>query len=370
MAGSTIKSANLAKVSEIDFVDQFSKNIDMLRKVLGITRMIEKVPGQVVKTYKAVGTLESGNVAEGADIPLSSYHTEVSDVFELSLKKWRKQVTIEAINDKGHKQAVMDTDVAMRKDIQSDIRKDWFDFMTDTDDRTGVEGNGLKGALARLWAKMSATTEDYGVSDAEIIYLVNQEDIADFLSDDKNYESRAEVFGMVYLKAFLGLYDVLVSTNVTQGKVFATPKNNLIMYYTNPANSDIAAAFDFTTDETGLVGIAHDTTYKNLTTETVALCGIAMYAEIVTFIIYADIVDDATAEDDDGGDGGDTPSVQTLEAADQTANAPTSVSASSTKAQLESYAAANGIDLSDCNTNAERWGAIQKAGAADQTATE
>lgn len=362
MTGSTIKSANLAKVSEIDFVDQFSKNIDVLRKVLGITRMIEKVPGQVVKTYKAVGTLESGNVAEGADIPLSSYHTEVSDAFELSLKKWRKQVTIEAINDKGHQQAVTDTDNAMRADIQADIRKDWFDFMTETEDRTGVAGIGLKGALARLWAKMSATTEDYGVSDADIVYLVNQEDIADFLSDDKNYESRAEVFGMIYLEAFLGLYDVLVSTNVTQGKVFATPKNNLIMYYTNPANSNIAAVFDFTTDETGLVGIAHDSTYKNLTTDTVAVCGVALYAEIVTFIIYADIEVEPPA-DDDGGDEekNNTPTVQSVKADTQTVTTPESVDSKSNKAQLTAYAEAHGIDISDANTNREILDTIQKA---------
>lgn len=355
----TIKSADLAKVSEVDFVDQFKKGIDALKKALGITRMIEKVAGQVVKTYKVTGTLQSGTVAEGADIPLSKYETEVGEVFELDIDKWRKQTTLEAIADKGYEQAVIDTDTAMRSDIQSHIRGKWFAFLTKITGRTGVKGKGLKGALARLWAKLSALTEEYGVTDNELIYFVNQEDIADFLSDDKNYESRAEVFGFIYLKAFLGLYDVMVSSNVTVGKVFATPKNNLIIYYLNPANSDIAAVWDFTTDETGLVGIMHTAKGENLTTDTVAVCGVSMYAEIETFIAYADILGEGDDEDDGASNDEktDPPQVQPGEEN----QVPDSVNSSSTTAQLEAYAAAHDIDLTGCNTNAEKLAAIQAA---------
>ena len=66
-----MKAADFAKVSEIDFVTQFNKGIKVLQEILGITRKVEKVPGQVIKTYKVTGTLESGEVAEGETIPLS-----------------------------------------------------------------------------------------------------------------------------------------------------------------------------------------------------------------------------------------------------------------------------------------------------------
>ena len=69
MAGTTttsnqIKSADLEKVSAIDFVESFHENINALMQALGLTRKIEKKPGQVIKTYKVVGTLENGTVAQ------------------------------------------------------------------------------------------------------------------------------------------------------------------------------------------------------------------------------------------------------------------------------------------------------------------
>ena len=80
------KAADFAKVSAVDFAARFETNINQLAELLGITRMIEKKPGQVVKTYKVTGKLEDGNVAEGEVIPLSKYKTEVGEIFELKLK--------------------------------------------------------------------------------------------------------------------------------------------------------------------------------------------------------------------------------------------------------------------------------------------
>lgn len=289
MAGAVIKSANLAKVSAMDFVDQFAKNIDELKDVIGITRMVEKVPGTVVKTYKVTGTLESGEVAEGAEIPLSSYATTVSDMFELTIEKWRKTTTLEAINDKGYEQAVTDTDNAMIGDVQFGILDKWFAFLVKTTGRTAVNGKGLRGALAKTRAKLRTLLKSYGVKPEDLVYFVSEDDVADYYNDPKNYASMADAFGLQYVEKFLGLYDLIVSPDVTAGKVFGTPKNNIIMYYANPANSDIAAAFDFETDETGLVGIAHDSAYKNLTTDTVVISGLNMYAEYETFIVNGTI---------------------------------------------------------------------------------
>ncbi|MEG0376173.1 MAG: hypothetical protein RR672_11120, partial [Raoultibacter sp.] len=142
----TMKAADFARVSAIDFVARFETNINQLVEILGITRKIEKQPGTVVKTYKVQGTLESGDVAEGETIPLSKYNTVVGQLFEMKLKKWRKQTTVEAINDKGYTQAVEDTDTKMIKDVQGGLRSDFFAFLqTGTGTATGV---GLQGALA------------------------------------------------------------------------------------------------------------------------------------------------------------------------------------------------------------------------------
>ena len=70
-----IKKGDLARVREVDFVNLFVNNSKKLREALGITRMLPKQAGTVIKGYKAVGTLESGVVAEGETIPLSKYKT-------------------------------------------------------------------------------------------------------------------------------------------------------------------------------------------------------------------------------------------------------------------------------------------------------
>ena len=67
----TVKAADLAKVRDVDFTERFSKGIDTLMAMLGVTRKQEKRAGEVLKVYKATGTLESGVVAEGEVIPLS-----------------------------------------------------------------------------------------------------------------------------------------------------------------------------------------------------------------------------------------------------------------------------------------------------------
>lgn len=280
-----MKAADFAKVSEVDFVNQFNKGIRVLQEVLGITRKIEKVPGQVIKVYKVTGTLESGDVAEGEEIPLSKYKTEVADTFELSVKKYRKQVTLEAINDKGYEQAVTDTDEQMVKDIQGLIRKDFFAFLpTGTGRASGV---GLQGALAATWGQLKVLFEDYDVADADLLYMVNPLDIAPYLADKDITVQTA--FGMTYVESFLGLYNVLVYAGIPQGTVYGTAKNNIILYYTNPKNSEIAKAFDFTTDETGYIGVHHDVTYTNLTTDTVAIYGMALYAELIDHLVVATI---------------------------------------------------------------------------------
>lgn len=282
-----MKAVDFAKVSEVDFVEQFSKGIRVLQEVLGITRKVEKVPGQVIKTYKVTGTLESGDVAEGETIPLSKYKTEVADTFELKVRKYRKQVTLEAINDKGYEQAVTDTDEQMVKDIQGLIRKDFFAFV-----QTGTgeaSGTGLQGVLAKTWGQLKVLFEDYDVADSDLLYMVNPLDIADYLGEKDVTVQTA--FGMTYIESFLGLYNVLVHTGIPQGKVVGTAKNNIILYYTNPKNSEIAKAFDFTTDETGYVGVHHEVDYTNLTTDTVAIYGMALYAELIDHLVVGTIED-------------------------------------------------------------------------------
>lgn len=277
------KAADFAKVSAVDFVSRFETNINQLMELLGLTSKVEKAPGTVVKTYKVSGTLESGVVGEGETIPLSKYKTEVGEIFEMTLKKWRKQTTLEAINDKGYEQAVEDTDAKMLKDVQGGIRTQFFDFLkTGTGATSGI---GLQDALAALWVKNQILWEDTNASG--FLYFVNPEDIGDYLG--KKDITTQSAFGMTYIQAFLGIYDVLVYSGVPKGKVITTAKENIILYYVNPKNNDIAKAFTFTSDQTGYIGMHREVEYSNLTTETVMLCGLMLFAENLDGVVLGTI---------------------------------------------------------------------------------
>ena len=92
-----IKKEDLARVREIEFTEMFGYSIKKLMEALGVTRKIAKQAGTVLKSYKATGTLEDGAVAEGETIPLSKYKTEAVNYKEITLKKWRKATSAEAL---------------------------------------------------------------------------------------------------------------------------------------------------------------------------------------------------------------------------------------------------------------------------------
>ena len=89
------------RAREIDFVTTFGKNIQALLDVMGITRMIKKDNNSVLKTKKVTGTLQSGEVAEGEEIPLSQYTVEETVYGSIKIEKYRKAVSLEAIAEKG-----------------------------------------------------------------------------------------------------------------------------------------------------------------------------------------------------------------------------------------------------------------------------
>ena len=244
----TIMQADLARVRVADFNLQFTGNLQKLTEALGVTRKIAVQEGAALKMLKVTGTLESGNVAEGEIIPLSKYETEEVAVGEVKLNKWRKGTTAEAIMKGGYDQAVGATTDKMVKDIQKTIRGDLFTFMaTGTGSASGAT---LQAALANGWGKLAVLFEDDAV---ETVYFLNPMDVADYLGSAQ--VEMQTLFGMNYIKNFLGLGDVFLNSNVPAGKYYATAKENIVLYYVNVASGDINAAFGLTADETGYIGI-------------------------------------------------------------------------------------------------------------------
>lgn len=278
----TVKEADLAKVRDVDFTERFSKGIDTLMAMLGVTRKQEKRAGEVLKVYKATGTLESGVVAEGEVIPLSKYQTTYEAIGEAVLNKWRKVTTAEAISSKGYGQAVNDTNDKMLKDIQKGVRTSFVNFLaTGTGEVAGV---GLQATLAQAWGKLQVLFEDTSV---QSVYFMNPLDVADYLGGAQI--STQTAFGMSYIENFLGLGTVILASDVPKGKLYATAAENIVLYYIPVTSADMAQAFDLTSDETGLIGIHTGPTYDNLSAETVAASGVGLFAEKLDGIVVGTI---------------------------------------------------------------------------------
>ncbi len=246
-----ITAEQLKKVREVDFVSQFTnKSLAKLIEVLGVTRRIPMMEGTTMYTYKMTGTLQSGAVAEGDIIPLSKYEQEKVPVGEITLQKWRKAVSAEAIKKSGYTNAVVETDAALLRDVQNGIRTNLFGFINaGGTNATTVSGTTLQALLASLWGNLQVLFED---DTAEAVYFVNPLDVAQYLGTANITVQTA--FGMNYVENFLGLGTVIMSNRITQGTAIATAKQNLIMYYLT-MNGDLAKAFNLTTDELGYIGI-------------------------------------------------------------------------------------------------------------------
>lgn len=277
-----IKKADLVRAREIEFVTLFGESIKKLVEALGVTRKIPKQAGYTLKAYKATGTLQPGTVAEGDLIPLSKYQTEAVSYAEIVLKKWRKATSAEAIIENGYDQAVQMTTDRMLKDVQKGIRTDFFTFLaTGTGEATGAT---FQAALAQAWGQLQVLFEDDSI---EAIYFMNPLDVADYLATAQITTQTA--FGMTYVENFLGLGTVIFDSKVPQGTIYATAKDNIVLYYVPVNGADLGNAFSFTADQTGLIGIHEEADYKHMTSEDIVMSGVVLFAERLDGIVKSTI---------------------------------------------------------------------------------
>lgn len=277
-----IKKSDLARVREIDFTLMFTESLRKLTEALGVTRKVAKQAGTVLKTYKATGTLEDGAVAEGETIPLSKYTTVAVNYGEITLKKWRKATSAEAIIERGYDQAVGMTTDRMLKDVQKGIRADFFTFLaTGTGTATGA---GLQAALAQTWGKLQTLFED---DDIQAVHFINPLDIADYLATATLTTQTA--FGMTYIEDFLGMGKVFMNASVPKGTIYSTAQDNLVLYYVPVNGADLNEAFSFTSDETGYIGIHEEPDYTNMTASDTVVNGMTLFAERLDGVVKTTI---------------------------------------------------------------------------------
>lgn len=281
-AENTITTADLEPAISIDFATRLATNVNELQDLLGVTEMIPMNAGSVIKIYKTSQTNTPAQVGEGEVIPLTKIQQKLAKTVELTLKKFRKSTSAEAIQRTGQALAINQTDAKLLSGIQAQIKKDFYALIAKG---TGTaKGTTLQSALSATWAEIK---KYYADMDATPIYFVSSDDVGDYLGTATI--STQTAFGMTYIEDFLGLGTVVVSPTLEKGKVIGTAKENLNGAYV-PANAgDVATSFNLSADATGLVGMTHTVGSDTATIDTLAFSGVEFFPEFLDGVIVGTI---------------------------------------------------------------------------------
>lgn len=269
---------------EIDFVTRFERNWEHLREILGIMRPIKKQPGAVLKSKYAEGTLQSGKVAEGEEIPYSKFTVKEKTYAEMTIEKYAKAVSIEAIKDHGYENAVQMTDDEFLFQLQTDVTGRFYDYLK-TGTLTSTETT-FQMALAMAKGRVENKFKQIHRNVTGVVGFVNILDVYEYLG-------AAEItiqnqFGFQYMKDFMGFNTIflLSDSEIPRGQVIATPVENIVLYYVDPNESDFArAGLVYTVSgETNLIGFHTQGNYHTAVSEAFAVMGLTLFAEYIDAI--------------------------------------------------------------------------------------
>lgn len=275
------KSVNVdVAAREVDFVTRFAQNWDALREVLGIVRPIKKENGTVLKSKSAKVTLESGNVGEGEEIPYSIANVVEKPYGPIKIEKYAKAVSIEAVDEHGAEAAIQMTDEAFLNELQGNVLDRFYAYLQ-TGTLGGEEYKSFQMAIAMSIGQVKDKFKKMRKNSTEIAVFVNTLDAYEYLGA-ANITVQS-VFGMDYVENFMGARIMIISSEIPQGTVIATPVENVVLYYVDPANSGFAQlGLDYTTDgETNLIGFHANGNYSHAVGESFALLGMTLFAEYI-----------------------------------------------------------------------------------------
>lgn len=272
------------RAREIDFVTRFERNWQHLRDILGIMRPIKRQPGAVLKSKYAEGTLQSGKVAEGEEIPYSKFTVKEKTYAEMTIEKYAKAVSIEAIKDHGYENAVQMTDDEFLFQLQTNVTSRFYDYLK-TGTLTSTETT-FQMALAMAKGRVENKFKQMHRNVTGVVGFVNILDVYEYLG-------AAEItiqnqFGFQYMKDFMGFNTIflLSDSEIPRGQVIATPVENIVLYYVDPNESDFArAGLVYTVSgETNLIGFHTQGNYHTAVSEAFAVMGLTLFAEYIDAI--------------------------------------------------------------------------------------
>ena len=276
------------EVKELDFVTRFEQTWEALREILGIMRPVRKTPGTKLVASKAEIVLQDGNVAEGDEVPLSQAKVTPVVYEDLTLEKFRKRVTAEAVAKFGAKVAVQKTDDALLNELQGNVMDRFYAFAL-----TGTltsEEDTFQMALSMAVTMAKDKFKKMHLNYSNVVAFVNTLDAGRYLGAAQITTQTQN--GIEYVKNFLGADVVIISSEIPEGKVIATPVDNIVLYYIDPSDGDFEElGLSYTTGNgaTNLIGIHKEGVYGRVSGDTHALMGMKLFAEYIDGIAVVTI---------------------------------------------------------------------------------
>ena len=291
----TVASDIAVRAREVDFVTRFGKNWDALRDILGIMRPIEKAPGTTLVSYEASMKSESlqggASVGEGEEIPYTEFQVNPVTYGDITLEKYAKAVSIEAVNKWGATVAVQKTDDAFLNELQSNVMTRFYTFLR-TGSLTSSEATWQM-ALAKAKGNVLAKFAGMRKSVTEVVGFANINDLYTYLGGADITIQTA--FGLNYVKNFMGYSTLFLcpDIDIPQGTVIATPVENIDLYYIDPSNADFGQlGLNYTVQgDTNLIGFHANGDYSHAVGESFALMGMTLWAEYLDGIAVVEVDD-------------------------------------------------------------------------------
>ena len=267
---------------EIDFVSRFTRNWNALREVMNIMRPIRKAAGTTLTSYTAGVTLESGAVAEGNEIPYSQATVTPVSYADLTIDKYAKAVSIEAVSKFGATVAVQKTDDAFLNELQGKVMEDFYTFL-----QTGSlidAQTTFQMAIAMAIGKVRDKFKKMHKNESNITVFVNTLDYYKYLGSANITTQTSE--GITYVKDFMGASTMILSSEIPEGKVIGVPADNIVLYYVDPSDSEFAQlGLNYTVEgETNLIGFHANGDYAHAVGESFAIMGMKLWAEFLDAI--------------------------------------------------------------------------------------
>ena len=280
---------------EVDFVTRFNDNWDALNQILGITRPIKRESGTTLVSYEA--TVPDGLVtspAAGQQIQYTDIKVEAATRGSVTIEKYAKAVTIEDVDKYGAEVAIEKTDDAFLNELQTNVMNRFYTFLA-TGTLTASKST-FQMALAMAKGLVLDKFNKIHKTATEVVGFVNVLDVYNYIGEAAI--SVQTQFGIQYIENFMGYKTLFLLSDpqIPEGKVIATPVENIDLYYVDPASSDFAKlGLNYTVDgETNLIGFHANGNYGTAVGESFALMGITLWAE------YLDGIAVITVEDSQG----------------------------------------------------------------------